>query len=185
MKYKHVSVMLEEVLEFIDLQVGDKVVDCTLGGAGYTTVFSEKVGSTGKVFSFDLDSLAIRNAEKLIKDSKIENITLINDGFDNLAARLLEKNENSGFKAVVMDLGLSSAQLDDAKRGFSFLHDTPLDMTFGGTGEDHNRTQEIVNYTSDRELEKIISQYGEEKFARRIANAIVLARKETAIKRTK
>ncbi len=176
--------MLKEVLDAINLKSGDRVIDCTLGGAGYTSVISKLVGDTGKVISFDLDNLAIKNAKKIIKEKKLTNITLINDGFDNLKLGLSTIKEESEFDAVVMDLGLSSAQLADERRGFSFQKDTVLDMTFGGDGEDGNATQEIVNYTGERELEKIISQYGGEKFARRIAAGIVKARKIAEIKRT-
>ena len=184
MEYKHIPVMLEEVLDSINLKMGDKVIDCTLGGAGYTLAFSELVGDKGKVISFDLDNLAIKNANKIIKAKNLTNITLINDGFDNLQARLAEIEETDNFDAVVMDLGLSSAQLADERRGFSFQNDSVLDMTFGGDGENGNNTQEIVNYTRERELEKIISQYGGEKFARRISAGIVKARKIAEIKRT-
>ncbi len=176
--------MLEEVLDFIDLKKGDKVLDCTLGGAGYTCAFSDIVGSGGKVISFDLDNLAIENAKKIIEEKKLDNITLINDGFDNLKTRLLEIGEDGDFQAVVMDLGLSSAQLADKKRGFSFKVDAPLDMTFGGVGEDGNATQDIVNYTRVEKLEKIISKYGGEKFARKISIGIVKARKIANIRRT-
>ncbi len=184
MEYKHIPVMLEEVLGFIDLKKGNKVIDCTLGGANYTLAIARLVGDEGSVISFDLDNLAIKNAKKIIKDKKIDNITLINDGFDNLKERLSEIGEDEGFQAVVMDLGLSSAQLVDERRGFSFQKDTILDMTFGGQGEDGNATQEIINYTREKELEKILSQYGGEKFARKIAAGIVKARKIVEIKRT-
>ena len=185
MEYKHVPVMIEEVLDFINLKKRDKVVDCTLGGAGYTCAFSKLVGENGRVISFDLDGLAIKNAKEIIEEKKFDNITLIKDGFDNVETRLADIGESKGFSAVVMDLGLSSAQFDDDRRGFSFKTDTPLDMTFGGTGADGNKTQDIINYTRERELEKIISRYGEEKFARRIAAGIVKSRKIAEIKRTR
>jgi len=185
MEYKHVPVMLEEVLDFISLKKGDKVLDATLGGAGYSSAFSKIIGHKGKVIGFDLDEMAIENAKAIIEREKIENITLINDGFDNLEKRLSEIGETEGFQAVVMDLGLSSAQLDDERRGFSFKANAPLDMTFDGTGLDGNPTQDIVNYKRVEELEKIISQYGGEKFARKIAKAIVEARKIADIKYTK
>ncbi len=187
MNYIHKSVMLKEILDNIDLKKGDKVVDCTLGGAGYTSAFSVKVGSKGRVISFDLDNLAIKNAEKIIKDNNYDNITLINDSFHNLKLgikKIFKDEDVQNFKAVVMDLGLSSAQLDDMSRGFSFLKDAPLDMTFGGSGEDKNTTQEIINNKSEKELEKIIKNYGEERFAKNIALGIIKARRIKKIQRS-
>jgi 16S rRNA (cytosine1402-N4)-methyltransferase len=181
MEYKHVSVLLEEIKSGINLAAGDKVLDCTLGGAGYTLALAQIVGPKGKVFAFDLDPMAIENAEKLIAEHKIGTIQLINDSFHNLAPRLEALGESGGFQAVVMDLGLSSAQLDDKRRGFSFLHDTSLDMSFGGSGETENRTKDIINYKKEKELENIIRNFGEERFAHSIAKAIVKHRREKEI----
>lgn len=181
MEYKHISVMLEEVLTYTKLSKGFFVVDCTLGGMGYSREIAKRVGSEGEVLAFDLDPMAIRNAEKTIKKEKINNIKLANRGFDELKEVLDELGIKKKCDAVVMDLGLSSAQLDDRKRGFSFQYDSELDMSFSGRTEKENITQDIINYKREKELEKIISQYGEERFARRIAKAIVNKRKEFQI----
>ncbi len=183
MEYRHIPVMLSEVLNFSAVQLGDKVIDCTLGGAGYTQALAEAVGETGQVFSFDLDPLAIKNAQTIIHKKKIKNIKLINDNFANLQNNLLQLGQTNDFQAIVMDLGLSSAQLDDEQRGFSFRFDAPLNMSFAG--EHNNKTEEIINLYSEKKLEKIIREYGEERYAKNIARAIVIARQSVAIKTTK
>lgn len=181
MEYKHVSVMLKEVLDSIGLKEGDRVVDCTLGGAGYTKEFSKMVGLSGEVLAFDLDKMAIENAKKVFEKENIKNVRLVNAGFDTLEENI--EADDKGFDAVVMDLGLSSAQLDDERRGFSFLRDAPLDMKMGSDGSD-DTTRYIVNsYKVDR-LAEILKDYGEERFAKRIAERIVKKRQETEIKTT-
>jgi 16S rRNA (cytosine1402-N4)-methyltransferase len=176
MVYSHKSVMLGEVLKFLDPLPGQKFIDCTLGGAGYTLALAEKVGETGKVVGIDLDSLALANAAAEIKNRKFKNIVLVADNFKNLAT-IAESNFPVGEKVdgVVMDLGLSSAQLDDESRGFSFKGNRPLDMAFGPINE--NSTAAIVNNYSLLELTRIFREYGEEREAYRIAKEIVASRR--------
>lgn len=168
--------MLGEVLKFLDPLPGQKFIDCTLGGAGYTLALAEKVGETGKVVGIDLDSLALANAAAEIKNRKFKNIVLVADNFKNLAT-IAESNFPVGEKVdgVVMDLGLSSAQLDDESRGFSFKGNRPLDMAFGPINE--NSTAAIVNNYSLLELTRIFREYGEEREAYRIAKEIVASRR--------
>lgn len=157
---------------------GEIMIDGTLGGGGYTRALAEKVGPTGKVLGIDLDKLAIANAKKFIKEQDLHNIKLVQGNFGDL-----EEIVPAHFKKVdgiVLDLGLSSAQLDDPRRGFSFLRHAPVNMGFGDeTKED---TSVILNKYRAEDLAKIIKEYGEEKFANSIAKKIIEARpiKDTA-----
>jgi len=188
MTYKHIPVMLKEVLEYLDPQAGQNFIDCTLGGAGYSMAIAKKIGKGGRVLSFDMDKMAINNATRIFEEENINNITLINDNFRNLsknAKDFFPDKEEGIFDGIVFDLGLSSAQLEDRDRGFSFKLDAPLDMSFGNTdilGGDS--TEKIVNSYGQDELVKIFKDYGEEKFARKIAEKIVEKRKENKIKTT-
>jgi len=183
MTYSHVPVMLKEVLEYLQAKPGQKFIDGTLGGAGYTLALAKAVGKSGKILSFDLDELAIKNAEIEIARSKLDNVTLVLDNFKNVkkvVADLLPlKTKFDGF---VLDLGLSSAQLDDEQRGFSFKGERPLDMSFGK--KNTRSTEEIINNYSVVELTRIFLEYGEERAAYRLAQAIVNARKIKSLKST-
>lgn len=181
MKYHHIPVLLKEVLEAIQPKEGDYLVDCTLGGAGYTLALAQKVGATGKVLSIDLDDLAIKNAEEEIRKRKIKNIILVRSNFSNIASVAEDKFKDKKVQGIVMDLGLSSAQLDDEKRGFSFQKNTPLNMNFGYSDVD---TGQIISQWSEKDLIYIFKEYGEEKFARLIAKKIVFQRKIKPIKTT-
>jgi len=190
MKYNHTPVMLDEVIEYLNPSLGGYFIDCTLGGGGYTFKISELIGKDGFVLATDMDSLAIKNAEKRKKEEKKKNIILVNDNFKNLQSIIQENISNkifteqkyNIFDGVVFDLGLSSAQLDDQSRGFSFRHNAPLNMAFGDI-EDRN-TKKIINQFSLRALTKIFKEYGEEKHAYFIARAIVEERKNKKIDTT-
>ncbi|MHB8903979.1 MAG: 16S rRNA (cytosine(1402)-N(4))-methyltransferase RsmH [Patescibacteria group bacterium] len=183
MAYNHIPVMLSEVLEYLKPEAGQKFIDGTLGGAGYTLALAKVVGDKGRILSTDLDQLAIGNAEEKIKQSKLKNIVLVKDNFKNLAAIVKEKfPTDQKFDGIVFDLGLSSAQLDDEDRGFSFKSSGPLNMAFGTGGE--ISTEEIVNEYPLLELTRIFKEYGEERQAYRYAKGIVDARKFIRIKTT-
>lgn len=173
--------MLSEVLEYLKPTKGQKFIDGTLGGAGYTLALAKAVGSGGKILSIDLDQMAIDNAQEKINKLKLENIFLVKDNFKNLG-KIVENKfpKDQKFDGLVFDLGLSSAQLDDENRGFSFKSTGPLDMAFG-LGNDLS-TEEIINNYSLLELTKIFQEYGEERNAYRYARAIVAARKLKRIK---
>lgn len=176
MAYNHIPVMLSEVLEYLKPKAGQKFIDGTLGGAGYTIALAKAIGDNGKILSTDLDQLAIDNAQEKIEQLKLENIVLVKDNFKNLAAVVKEKfPADQKFDGIVFDLGLSSAQLDDTERGFSFKSSGPLDMAFGADVE--LSTGEIVNEYPLLELTRIFQEYGEERQAYRYAKAIVEARK--------
>ncbi len=180
MAYFHIPVMLTEILNYLDPRPGKKYIDCTLGGAGYTIALAEEAGASGQVVGIDLDELAIKNAQRLIGEKKLANIVLINDNFKNLKKAIGERfSPEAKFDGIVFDLGLSSAQLDDETRGFSFKGDRPLDMSFGPINS--KSTEEIVNTYPLLELTRIFQEYGEEKHAYRIAKEIVEARKSKRI----
>ena len=184
MVYTHVPVMLTEVLEYLKPKSGQKFIDGTLGGAGYTLALAKAVGEKGMILSTDLDQLAIDNAKSKIKELKLNNIELVKDNFKNLAKIVSEKfSTETKFDGIVFDLGLSSAQLDDKKRGFSFKSSGPLDMAFGSESE--ISTAEIVNSYPLLELTRIFTDYGEERQAYRYAKAIVAARKIRRIETVK
>jgi len=183
MPYFHIPVMLREVLEYLQPRRAQKFVDCTLGGAGYTLALADKIGPTGKIIGIDLDDLAIKNATVEIKRQKLSNIVLVQDNFKNLK-KIVRENFSASAKldGIVFDLGLSSAQLDDEARGFSFKGERPLDMAFGPSGV--GSTEQIVNEFPLLELTRIFRDYGEEKRAYYIAKAIVAARQEKRIRTT-
>ncbi len=182
MTYQHIPVMLKEVLEYLNPKTDDHFIDCTLGGAGYTFALAEKVGKKGKVIGIDLDQLAIENAQQKIKEKKLNNIILVLDNFKNLKTIVTDNMAaETKFNGVVLDLGLSSAQLTDETRGFSFKGDRPLDMAFGSS---EKSTEEIINNYSLEDLTRIFREYGEERQAYRIAKAIVNTRKANPIKTT-
>lgn len=182
MVYQHIPVMLKEVIEYLNPQRGQNFIDCTLGGAGYTMAIAEKIGQEGKVLAIDLDELAIENAKKQIAERKLRNIILVQDNFRNIREIAQKYFKTEKIQGIIFDLGLSSAQLDDRKRGFSFQIDAPLDMRFNSVG--NLSAEYIVNNCKQEELEKIFKEYGEERFAKQIAGLIVQERKVKPIAAT-
>ncbi len=183
MSYAHVPVMLPEVGKYLHPRPGSFFLDCTLGGAGYTIALAKAVGSTGRVLAIDLDATAIKNATQKLKANNLDNVILVQDNFKNLSTIVSENlPAEQKFDGIVMDLGLSSAQLSDPERGFSFQGERPLDMAFGPLSA--KSTEEIVNHYSLPDLTKIFREYGEEKEAYRIAKAIVNYRRTKRLKTT-
>lgn len=185
MDYKHTPVMMREVLAGLKPKSGQNFVDCTLGGAGYTLALSRLVGPTGKILALDLDDLALEHAREIIAAENIKNIILVQDNFRNLQ-KIVEDNfpEDFKFDGVVLDLGLSSVQLADNTRGFSFQGDRPLDMAFNQEGQTAVATTTIVNrYPLDR-LTYVFRVYGEEPKAYALAKKIIEKRKGNWIRTT-
>lgn len=180
-EYFHIPVMKDEVCQLLNIKQGGYYIDGTLGGGGYTQVISEKISNSGKILAIDLDPRAIENFSK----KKLGNVILINDNFSNLE-EIVFKNKKvilkNKFSGIVVDLGLSSAQLDDGNRGFSFLFDGPLDMSFGPQVE--NSAYWIVNTYHGKDLERIIKEYGEESWAKKISQNIISYRKKKKIETT-
>ncbi|HNW55808.1 MAG TPA: 16S rRNA (cytosine(1402)-N(4))-methyltransferase RsmH [bacterium] len=179
MDYQHQPVLLDEVLVALQPKKGQRFIDATLGGAGYTTALAKAVGDNGLVVSFDLDPMAISAAQETLAQAGLKNVLLINDNFANLSEALAEHQIFEQFDGIVMDLGLSSAQIADEERGFSFNQTGPLDMAFGPNSP--TTTMEIVNHWTESDLARIIKDYGEEPWAGPIAKAIVRQRRRQPI----
>lgn len=187
MEPRHDSVLMKEALAALAIQPGDTVVDATLGGAGHFAELLAALGEGGTIVGIDADRAAVeRGRSAYARDRRPERpiAHLVNDNFRNLA-RVLERLGIGTVNAILFDLGWSGYQVA-ALRGFSFLHDEPLLMTYGengpstepGTGE---TAADIVNSSSEETLADIIFMYGEERFARPIARAIVEARSKKRI----
>ncbi len=176
--------MIKEVIDFLDPKSGQVFIDCTLGAGGYSREIAQRIGTKGKLISIEWDTKAKERFDRSIKkDSKLKIITVL-DNFANLASIAekegIEKNTCSG---IVLDLGLSSDQLADNNRGFSFQGDGPLNMAF--SEELEGKTIEIVNNYSLKDLVKIFKEYGEDPHAFRVSRAIVFYRRKKKIARVK
>ncbi len=174
MESRHESVLLKEALAALAVHPSDIVVDATLGGAGHFGALLGKLGADGIIIGIDADPAAVeRGREAYAKDRRPERPVahLVNDNFRNLA-RILERLGVSPVNAILFDLGWSGYQIA-APRGFSFQNDEPLLMTYGEGGE---TAADLVNRSSEAERADIIFTYGEERFARPIARAILKAR---------
>jgi len=175
--------MLPEVLDYLAAKAGDRIFDGTLGAAGYTLALAARVGSQGQITATDRDPAAIQNAKRLVEESDLKNVQLIQDNFKNIKTIVAEMlPAGTLFEGIVVDLGLSSAQLADNERGFSFQGERPLEMAFGPDGLE---TSEIIARYPLADLTRIFRDYGEERFAYQIAKAIVEKRKRQPLKTTK
>jgi len=184
--FHHVTVLLEEAANGLNIKPDGIYVDCTLGGAGHSRYIAQKLGKNGRLIAFDQDITAIRNAEEVLKNYH-EQVTLVNSNFRNLREQLLALNlptlnGEPQVDGILFDLGVSSPQLDEADRGFSYNQDAELDMRMDLTGD--LTAYDVVNNWSEEQLVKILFEYGEEKFARRIANHIVHKRQLSPIRTT-
>ena len=179
MEFKHVSVLLNEVIDGLNIKQDGIYVDCTLGGAGHSSEIIKRLSSKGKLIGIDQDMDALSAAKSKLKD--YENVIYVHNNFTNIEEILNELNID-GVDGILMDLGVSSYQLDAGERGFSYMQDAPLDMRMNR--ESNFSAYDVVNDYSEEELYRIIRQYGEEKFASRIAKFIVDRRKINKIETT-
>ncbi len=176
---KHISVLKNESIEALNLKEDSIVVDCTLGYGGHSSCILKRI-SRGHLFAFDQDSEAIRHSTDRLK-SIGTNFTIIKSNFKNLKEELNKKDVYK-VDSILFDLGVSSPQLDDSSRGFSYHKDAPLDMRMDK--DNPISAKKIVNNYSKEELTNIFSKYGEAKFARNIAKKIVEYREEKEIEST-
>lgn len=178
MEFKHVSVLLEETIESLNIKEDGIYIDGTLGGAGHTKEILKKL-ENGLLIGIDQDLDALTNAKTILKDYK--NVHLSHNNFSNIKEVLKEIGIES-VDGIMMDLGVSSYQLDTGERGFSYMKDAPLDMRMDRQGD--LSAYEVVNNYSEKELGEVIRDYGEERFAKRIAGFIVNEREVSKIKTT-
>lgn len=177
MVYFHQSVLTKEVIEFLNPKSKDNFIDCTTGGGGHTLALLEKTGPKGKVLGLDLDKKALEATEKRVAEAGfLDRLILVEDNFANLK-KIVENYKFPPVRGIILDLGLSSAQLADEERGFSFKSHGRLDMRFGRT---KLTAYEIVNNWSKDELAEIFANYGEEPQAKKIAELIVEKRKKSS-----
>lgn len=174
----HISVLLNECIENLNLKDDSVIVDCTLGYGGHSSEILKRI-TKGKLYSFDQDDEAIKSAKNRL-DKIGNNYTIIRSNFVNLESEI-KKYENS-VDGILYDLGVSSPQLDEAERGFSFHNDAELDMRMDKTSP--LKAYDVVNNYSYEELTNILYKYGEEKYASSIAKKIIKERELKPIKTT-
>ena len=173
-KYKHIPVLLNEAVDFLNVKNGKIFVDCTLGGGGHTEEIKIQ-NPKSKIYGIDLDQEALEAAK--LRLAKFKNIEFIHDNFRNIKKFVREKLDG-----ILLDLGISSHQIEEARRGFSLQKDGPLDMRMDPS---QNLTaKNILNRFNQDNLQKIFREFGEERFAHRIAKAIVRKRRVEEINTT-
>ena len=179
MQFEHVPIMAKEILDYLSPKEGDVFLDGTIGGAGHSILFAEKIGKNGKLIGIDKDETALEvSGERL---AKFENAVLVRDDFKNIK-QILADLKIKKLNGALLDLGVSSYQLDTAERGFSFRNDGPLDMRMDKRQE--FSAWEVVNTFTKEKIAKIIKEYGEEDFANLIASSIVKQREISPINST-
>ena len=179
MEFKHIPVLLDEVIEGLNIKKNGVYVDCTMGGGGHSSVIASHLSSKGKLYGFDRDMDAIKTCQNRFKEAK--NVTIIHANYKDATAILKERGINE-VDGILIDLGVSSYQLDAGERGFSFMHEGRLDMRM-------DKSQEldafyVVNNYSKERLIQILYRYGEEDNARRIVDNICKIREQKPIETT-
>ena len=180
MSFSHKSVLLEETIEGLDIKPDGIYVDGTLGGGGHSYEIAKKLSKKGHLYGIDQDEAAIEAASERLKEYK-DRVTIIRDNYEN-AVSDLKQSGVTGVDGIILDLGVSSYQLDTVERGFSYKYDTALDMRMDL--RQPLSAKEIVNDYSQADLARIIRDYGEDKFANNIAKHIVAARQKKPIETT-
>ena len=178
MEFKHISVLLNESINGLAVNPDGVYVDCTAGGGGHSSAIAEKLSEKGMLIALDRDPDAVKAASEKLKAYK--NARVIQSNYSDLRS-VLDGLDIPAVDGIIMDLGVSSYQLDETSRGFSYHADAPLDMRMSRTGM---TAADVVNNLSEKELANIIFEYGEEKFSFRIASNIVRHREVKPIETT-
>jgi 16S rRNA (cytosine1402-N4)-methyltransferase len=180
MEFRHTSVLLRETIDALCIRPGGIYVDGTLGGGGHSEQIAARLSGEGRLIGIDQDAAAVEAAGKRLEQFR-DRVTIVRSNYENMAAEL-GKLGISSVDGVLLDLGVSSYQLDDAERGFTYREDAPLDMRM-----DQRKTltaREVVNGYSEQDLYRIIRDYGEDRFAKNIAKHIVRERQIQSIETT-
>lgn len=171
---KHIPVLLNEVIKVLDPKVGEFFIDGTLGGGGHAMAIQKCLGSNGKILAVDVDDEAVKRVDVEFK--------IFHANYTEIP-EILKKEKLPKADGLLLDLGFSSFQIDDPKRGFSFLHDAPLDMRYDARSKNVS-AEDVVNGMSEKDLADIFWKYGEERWSRVIAKKIIDERKKKKIRTT-
>ena len=178
--FKHYTVMLNEAVDALECQDGKIYVDCTLGGGGHSELILNRISPNGRLIAFDIDDEAIAHAGERLKG--YSNLTIIKSSYVNIKSELKKLGIEKITGGVLLDLGASYHQLTKAERGFSFSKNAPLDMRFDMSAD--FSAYDVVNTYKEDDLVRIFSEYGEERFSKRIAKRIVEVRAKKRIETT-
>lgn len=179
--YKHYTVMLNEAVDALECKDDKIYVDCTLGGGGHSELILKKIQPNGKLIAFDIDEEAIKHSKERLK--AYNNLIIIKSSYTNIKSELKKLGIEKISGGVILDLGASYHQLTKQERGFSFSKDAPLDMRFDLSAD--FTAYDVINSYKEIDLIRIFSEYGEERFSKRIAKKIVETRAKSPIKTTK
>ena len=179
-EFKHIPVLLEEVISGLDIKPGGIYIDCTMGGGGHSSEILKRLDKQGRLIGFDKDDDAVATCREKFK--AFDNVEVIKSDFKNAPTILKDKDLDGKIDGILIDLGVSSYQIDSAERGFSFLHNGRLDMRMDQTQE--LTAYDVVNFYSEKELLRILYDYGEENNAKNIVRNIIKAREKKPIETT-
>lgn len=180
-EFKHYPVMLNEAVDALNCQNGKLYIDGTLGAGGYSELILQRISPNGRLIAFDIDIDAVNASKERLKG--YENLTIVNDSYTNIKKYLQENNIKEITGGVVFDFGASTPQLTSKTRGFSFMSDSKLDMRFNQSSD--FSAYDVINFYKEDDLVRIFSEYGEERFSKRIARKITEVRKIKKIETTK
>ena len=180
MEFKHISVLADQCIENLNIDPSGVYVDGTLGGGGHSSLICEHLSEEGTLIGIDRDSDALEAASERLKDFKCKKI-FVKSNYSDIK-NVLKELDIPGIDGALLDLGVSSFQLDNEERGFSYMKDAPLDMRMNQ--DDLFTAKDVVNKYSERELTNVIEDYGEERWAKRIAKFIVERRREKPLETT-
>jgi len=182
MPARHIPVLIKEAVDSLQLKSGYNVIDCTAGGGGHSESILQQTAPDGKLLAIDLDTVALEESKKKLQQYH-NRITFVNDNFSNLKQIYNEQSSVSKVNGILFDLGISSLELEDLDRGFSFQHDGPLDMRFNK--QQSLTAAEIVNTWPFDKLKRAIQEYGQEPLAVEITKALLSKRRNGLITKTK
>ncbi len=177
---RHITVLLDEAVEGLAVRANGCYLDGTFGRGGHSRLILEKLGADGHLLGFDKDPLAIATGNTLAAEDG--RFVVVQRSFAELGDELARRDLHGKVSGILLDLGVSSPQLDDAERGFSFMHDGPLDMRMNpGAGVS---AADFIANAAEEEIARVMKEYGEERFAKRMARAVVLRREQQPFLRT-